>query len=161
MDPVDENARDLGLLMAVGFNAYVDALHGRLVGQGHDVRSPYDGYLFRVLHDEGRATVSELGQILGVTKQAASQAVQSLQRRGLVVVEADGADARRRLVRLSPEGEQVRRSAIAYADATEAALVERLGPRKVGALREALETLIELTDDEASPLVQRLATIGR
>src|SRR5215471_14233994 len=105
MDPVDDDARDLGLLMAVGFNAYVDALHHQLVGEGHEVRSPYDGYLFRVLHDEGSATVSELGRILGVTKQAASQAVQSLQRRGLVVVEADGSDARRRLVRLSADGE--------------------------------------------------------
>jgi DNA-binding MarR family transcriptional regulator len=152
--------RDLGLALATTFISCVDALHQHLQQHDHEVFRPYDGYLFRILHDEGQATVSELATVLGVTKQAASQAVQSLVRRGFAVVEADAADARRRIVRLSTKGEEARRSAVGFHDALERELVARLGAREVAAMREALDTLVDITEDDASPLARRLAQVG-
>jgi DNA-binding MarR family transcriptional regulator len=152
--------RDLGLALATTFISCVDALHEHLQQHDHEVFRPYDGYLFRILHDEGQATVSDLAAVLGVTKQAASQAVQSLVRRGFAVVEADAADARRRIVRLSAKGEAARRSAVGFHASLEHELVERLGARKVAAMREALDTLVDITADDASPLALRLAQVG-
>lgn len=151
--------RDLGLLMATAFNAYVDGLHAHLASEGHTEFRPVDGYLFRVIHEQGTVTVSEVAEILGVSKQAASQAVQSLERRGYVVVEADGADGRRRIVRLSERAESVRNSAIAFARAVEARLVADLGARPVATLRRSLDAIVDLRADDASPLVRRLAAI--
>jgi DNA-binding MarR family transcriptional regulator len=151
--------RDLGLLMATSFNAFVDGLHSHLASMGHTELRPVDGYLFRVIHEQGRATVSEVAEILGVSKQAASQAVQSLERRGYVVVEADGDDGRRRIVRLTDRAESVRTSAIAFARSVEEELADELGAARVAELRQSLEALIALRADDASPLVQRLAAI--
>ena len=165
-----ETRRDLGLLMAAAFNAYVDALHERLRvateeldggpdGDFTDFR-PVDGYLFRVLHHRASATVTEISELLGVTKQAASQAVQSLQRRGYVVVEADGSDGRRRIVRLSAKGEAVRGHAIGIADDIEAELVTAVGAHAVSGLRRSLDALIDSRAEGGSALVRGLAAVG-
>jgi DNA-binding MarR family transcriptional regulator len=77
------------------------------------------------------------------------------------VVEADGTDGRRRLVRLSAKGKAARRTAIAFADEVEHELIERIGPRKAAAMRDGFEALLEATADRQSPLVRRLSTIGR
>ena len=58
----------------------------------------------RLLAAQGPASIRELAAALGVTHSAASQTVAQMAREGLVTT-APGADARRRIVRLTPRAE--------------------------------------------------------
>lgn len=62
--------------------------------------------VIRTLAASGPGSIRELAEATGVTHSAASQTVAELVKAGLVVV-APGADARRRVVRLTPEGERL------------------------------------------------------
>src|SRR4051794_40441385 len=109
-DPRPEPARrqtapgyELPLLLFAGFRAIVDELHAELARQGHpDVRPVY-GFAMQAIGRDG-ATASELGRRLGVSKQAAGKTVDRLVHLGYAERVDDGADARRKLVRLTPHG---------------------------------------------------------
>jgi DNA-binding MarR family transcriptional regulator len=83
--------------------AVIDELHRRLAERGHPDVRPAHGYAFQAIGADG-ATAGELGKRLGVTKQAAGQMVDELVRLGYVERSVDAADARRRLVTLTPAG---------------------------------------------------------
>ncbi len=83
--------------------AAIDEVHRRLAERGHPDVRPAHGYAFQAVGADG-ATAGDLGRRLGITKQAAGQMVDELVRLGYVVREPDPADARRRLVRLTPRG---------------------------------------------------------
>jgi DNA-binding MarR family transcriptional regulator len=65
-----------------------------------------DGYVFQHLV-VAPLTISELGRRLGVSQQRASVQVADLEGRGLVRLDRDPDDARRRLVHLTDEGHEV------------------------------------------------------
>ena len=83
--------------------AAIDELHRRLAQRGHPDVRPAHGYAFQAIGREG-TTAGELGQRLGVTKQAAGQMVDELVRLGYVDRTPDPGDGRRRLVTLTPRG---------------------------------------------------------
>ena len=83
--------------------ALIDATHERLADRGHPQMRPAHGYAFQAIGAEG-LTASELGQALGITKQAAGQMVDELLRLGYVRREPDPADARRKRVTLTAHG---------------------------------------------------------
>ena len=76
--------------------AYVDA--------GLQYRPRYTPVM-RVLAQQDSATVGELAAQAGITQPAATQTVALMKKEGLLLVEASGADARQRMVRLSPAGQ--------------------------------------------------------
>ena len=83
--------------------AAIDELHRRLAERGHPDVRPAHGYAFQAVGTAG-TTAGELGQRLGVTKQAAGQMVDELVRLGYVDRTPDPGDGRRRLVTLTPRG---------------------------------------------------------
>ena len=83
--------------------AAIDELHRRLAQRGHPDVRPAHGYAFQAVGTAG-TTAGELGQRLGVTKQAAGQMVDELVRLGYVDRTPDPGDGRRRLVTLTPRG---------------------------------------------------------
>jgi len=83
--------------------ALIDATHVRLAERGHPDLRPAHGYAFQAIGSDG-LTASELGQALGITKQAAGQMVDELLRLGYVRREPDPADARRKRVVLTARG---------------------------------------------------------
>ncbi|MEU1710382.1 MarR family winged helix-turn-helix transcriptional regulator [Streptomyces sp. NPDC005706] len=74
----------------------------------------------------------------GVTRQTAHQAVHGLIGMGLLEQTPDPASARRRLIRLTAEGQRVHERAQATIEVIETLLVDRIGPSLVRALRDAL-----------------------
>lgn len=92
--------------------------------------------LLNALAISGPLSVGEIAEVLGITHAAVSQTRASLQARGLVVADADPADARRRALRLSPAGQ---------------ALVDRLRPAW-----DALNTVAEQLNREAGDAVEAL-----
>ncbi|MET9469382.1 MarR family transcriptional regulator [Streptomyces sp. NPDC006544] len=92
---------ELAFLLGLGFQLLLGEFTRRLEESGHaDHLRPLHGMAFQALKGPG-ATASELGERLGVTKQAAGQIVDDLERRGYVRREPHPEGGRRKLVVLT------------------------------------------------------------
>jgi DNA-binding MarR family transcriptional regulator len=142
---VDPAARadNLGLaaLLLAAAAALVDGIHTAVAAAGFDDVRPTHGFAF-VRISAGDATVGDVAEHLGVTKQAASQLVDELCRKGYVVRLAHPTDARARLLALTPRGWACTRAA----DLAMAELVEGwasvLGRKRVATLRADLARVV-------------------
>jgi DNA-binding MarR family transcriptional regulator len=117
------------------------ALSGELVAgiqaggaaRGFDDIRPAHGFACARLAPDG-ATVGELAEHLGVTKQAASQLVEELVRKGYVERRPHPTDARARLIVLSERGWACTRAADAAAVDTVRPWIDALGPERFHSL---------------------------
>src|SRR5690348_7176750 len=92
---------ELPLLLFAGFRALIDALHAEVAAQGHPYMRPAHGFAMQAIGLDG-ATASEMGRLLGVSKQAAGKTIDRLEQLGYAERAADARDGRRKLVRLTP-----------------------------------------------------------
>ncbi|TLW90568.1 MarR family winged helix-turn-helix transcriptional regulator [Saccharomonospora piscinae] len=95
---------ELPMLFATAFRAVMDHVHDRLAAEGFDDVRPAHGFVFQYLSFHRSATAVQLGDHLGITKQAAVQLVDELERRGYVARTPHPHDRRSRLVSLTPRG---------------------------------------------------------
>ena len=107
-----------------------------VVARGFEGR-PAWGFAFARLAPDG-ATVTELAAHLGVTKQAASQLVDEIVRKGYAERRPHPGDARARLVVLTERGWACTRAAEEAAAEAVRTWVDVLGESEVHALRERL-----------------------
>ncbi|MFJ1810632.1 MULTISPECIES: MarR family winged helix-turn-helix transcriptional regulator [unclassified Streptomyces] len=122
------------LLAAAG--ELTQRINDGVVARGFEARPAY-GFAFTRLAPDG-ATVTELGVHLGVTKQAASQLVEELVRKGFVERRPHPEDARARLIVLTERGWECTRAAEEAAAEAVRAWTDVLGEGEVGALRAQL-----------------------
>ncbi|MGP4011545.1 MarR family winged helix-turn-helix transcriptional regulator [Streptomyces sp. 4N124] len=111
-------------------------INDRVVARGFEVR-PAHGFAFTRLAPDG-ATVTDLAVHLGVTKQAASQLVEELVRKGYVERRPHPDDARARLVVLTERGWACTRAAEEAAADAVREWVDVLGESEVRALSDRL-----------------------
>jgi DNA-binding MarR family transcriptional regulator len=139
-EPDNTAGFELPLLLFAGFRALIDALHAELAAQGHpDVRPAY-GFAMQAIGPHG-ATASELGRLLGISKQAAGKTVDRLVSLGYAERTADAADGRRKLVRLTPRGlDALARSAAIFED-LRAQWAAALGLTRLRDLEDSLRTM--------------------
>ncbi|MEU6376171.1 MarR family winged helix-turn-helix transcriptional regulator [Streptomyces sp. NPDC046909] len=107
-----------------------------VVARGFEARPAY-GFAFTRLAPDG-ATVTDLATHLGVTKQAASQLVEELVRKGYVERRAHPVDARARLIVLTERGWACTRAAEEAAGEAVREWVGLVGEGEVRALRDHL-----------------------
>ncbi|MFF2851838.1 MarR family winged helix-turn-helix transcriptional regulator [Streptomyces sp. NPDC058001] len=112
-------------------------IHEGVVARGFEGLRPVHGFAFARLAPEG-ATVTQLAVHLGVTKQAASQLVDEIVRKGYAERRPHPDDARARLIVLTATGWACTRAADEAAADAVAPWVELLGERQVRALRDGL-----------------------
>jgi DNA-binding MarR family transcriptional regulator len=126
------------LLASAG--SLVQDIHNGVVARGFSDLRPTHGFVFARLSAAG-ATVTEVAEHLGFTRQAASQIVDDLEQKGYVERRPHPDDARARLVLLTPRGRRC--AAAAEAAAAEAVLPweEILGERRLLDLRDELVRL--------------------
>jgi len=105
------------------------------------MRTPY-GFVVRALAERAR-TLTELAEVLDVSKQAAIKVVDEMERRGFLHREPDPQDRRAKLLRLTERGLAVREAALAESGRMEAELREVAGEADVDALRRAVLALLE------------------
>ncbi|WP_427167646.1 MarR family winged helix-turn-helix transcriptional regulator [Streptomyces sp. C1-1] len=108
-----------------------------VVARGFEGMRPAHGFAFTRLAPDG-ATVTELAVHLGVTKQAASQLVDEVVRKGYAERRAHPADARARLIVLTERGWACTRAAEAAAAEVVREWADVLGEGEVRVLREQL-----------------------
>ncbi|MGV9882440.1 MarR family winged helix-turn-helix transcriptional regulator [Streptomyces sp. NPDC003006] len=132
---------ELPLLLFGGFRTLIDRLHTELAHQGHPDLRPAHGFAMQAIGAAG-ATASEVGRRLGVSKQAAGKTVDRLVALGYAARTDDPADARRKLIRLTPHGlDALRRSAVIF-DELRAEWAERIGVRRLDALQDDLSAVV-------------------
>lgn len=134
-------AQDLPYLLLAAAAEVTDAVHAGVRAAGFADIRPTHGFVFVRLAPAG-ATVSEIAEHLGVTKQAASQLVDELVKRGYVTRGPHPADARAKLVTLTDRGWACTRAADAAAADWVRRAGDRLGPAAVAGLRDALAQLV-------------------
>jgi DNA-binding MarR family transcriptional regulator len=131
---------DLGILLALGYQRFVEQLRDHLAGRGYDDLGRSDGFVLRGL-DRAPMTTSQLAALLHISKQGAAQIVNDMQRRGYVEGRPDPADGRARLLHLAPRGQRALAEARAFHRRYERELTDRVGSPAVTALRAALTTI--------------------
>jgi DNA-binding MarR family transcriptional regulator len=119
------------LLSAAG--TLVADIHAGVEARGFTGLRPAHGFAFARLAPDG-ASIAELGEHLGITKQAAGQLVEELTRRGFVQVGPHPRDARAKLIRLTELGWACTRAADAAALDAVSGWAEILGPDRVAEL---------------------------
>jgi DNA-binding MarR family transcriptional regulator len=131
---------DLPVLLLGAATALVDGIHDGVRAQGFADLRPAHGFAFVRLAPDG-ATVVELADHLGVTKQAASQMADELVRKGYVERRPHPADARARLITLTARGWACTRAADEAAAAVLQPWADALGPDQLTTVRAALTRL--------------------
>ncbi|MFJ8192462.1 MarR family winged helix-turn-helix transcriptional regulator [Streptomyces sp. NPDC096094] len=135
MQNSDAMALSAALLAAAG--GLTQRIHEGVVARGFEGLRPAHGFAFARLAPDG-ATVTDLAAHLGMTKQAASQLVDELVRKGYAERRPHPADARARLVVLTESGRACTRAAEEAAAEAVRAWVDVLGEGEVQALRDRL-----------------------
>ncbi|MER5460350.1 MarR family transcriptional regulator [Streptomyces sp. NPDC002668] len=139
--PEDVPGYELPLLLFAGFRSLIDRLHAELAEQGHPDVRPAHGFAMQAI-GAGGATASEIGRRLGVSKQAAGKTVDRLIALGYAVRADDPADARRKLVRLTPHGIDALTRSAAVFDELRADWARTLGARRVADMEESLRMVV-------------------
>ncbi|WP_329621906.1 MarR family winged helix-turn-helix transcriptional regulator [Streptomyces sp. NBC_01255] len=132
---------ELPLLLFGGFRTLIDRLHARLAAEGHPDLRPAHGFAMQAV-GAGGATASDIGRRLGVSKQAAGKTVDRLLALGYAERADDPADARRKLVRLTPRGRDALARSAAIFDELRAEWVTALGADRVRDVETALRNVV-------------------
>ncbi|MDJ0343125.1 MarR family transcriptional regulator [Streptomyces sp. H10-C2] len=138
MNNADAMSLTATLLAAAG--GLTAAIHDGVVARGFDDLRPAHGFAFTRLAPGG-ATAADLAEHLGVTRQAASQMVEELVRKGYVERRPHPDDARARLVVLTDRGWACTRAAEESAADAVRPWAALLGERRLHALRDDLARL--------------------
>ncbi|GAA1910204.1 MarR family winged helix-turn-helix transcriptional regulator [Streptomyces durmitorensis] len=141
--PESDDARgyELPLLLFAGFRTLIDRLHAELARQGHPDARPAHGFAMQAIGVRG-ASASDVGRRLGVSKQAAGKTIDRLIALGYAERTDDPADARRKLVRLTPHGIDMLRRSAAIFEELRTEWASALGARRLRALESDLRTVV-------------------
>lgn len=135
-----EPAIPLARLSAMVYRTLIDDLHERLHARGFRNVRPSFGFV--LLEARNRSLgVTDVARLMGVSKQAASKLVSSMQRAGyLRGAEAD--DARARQVEISERGRRLLSEVEAIYAELEAEWAEVIGRSRLEAIRQDLSAVL-------------------
>src|SRR5947209_12353468 len=103
---------DLAILIVGAARVVADRLGEAVARAGvDDMRTPF-GFVIRVLAERDR-TLTDLADLLGVSKQAAIKIVDEMEAREFLTRHPDPEDRRVKLLRLTDKGRKVRQTAVA------------------------------------------------
>jgi DNA-binding MarR family transcriptional regulator len=133
---------DLAILLTGAARVVADRLGDAVLRAGIDDMRTSFGFVIRALAERDR-TLTELSELLGVTKQAAIKVVDEMEERGYAERRPDAVDRRAKVIRLTDKARRVRRTALRASNRLEAELVQDLDAADVAAMRRVLLRLLE------------------
>ena len=140
-------------LLAMAYRVLVDRLHERLAERGYrDVR-PSFGYVLLAARD-APVPARALAELLGVTKQAASQLVDAMELGGYVQRRDDPDDARAKLVELTARGRTFLGAVEDIYDGLEAEWAAVIGRGRLAAVRHDLTAELQAGHGRKLPSVR-------
>lgn len=134
---------DLPTLLAMSFRAVMDQIHAQLDADGFVDARPAHGFVFHFLSHRGSATAVEIGDHLGITKQAAVQLVDELEKRDYVLRTPHPTDRRSRSISLSPRGWLCIERVVALSMRAEERWANLVGHERLDQLRSDLLTFVQ------------------
>lgn len=142
----------LGGMLRLGWQWVREQIFSGVVAAGYHDLNPAHVGLFRYPTLD-RQRPSELADQLQITRQSVNDLLGHLEQRGYITREADPADGRARVVRLTAKGRRLEKTINSQAQAAELEIAELLGARRFAQLRNALEALARhaLRDHAPSP----------
>ena len=136
---------DLAIIIVGAARVIADRLGEAVARAGiDDMRAPF-GYVIRALADRD-FTLTELAELLGVSKQAAIKVVDEMQARGFITREPHPTDRRVKVLRLTDKGRAARRTALGASRKLERDLRQQIGDADVEAMRRTLLELLARHD---------------
>lgn len=151
----DTAATPLARLFAMAYRTLVDDLHMRLRDRGwHDVR-PSFGFVLLAAR-EAPVTAVDLGELMGVTKQAASKLAASMVDAGYLVQGVDERDSRQRPFSVSTQGLRLLADVEAIYGELEASWAQVIGQRALHRLRRDLTAAVKHSHGGTLPAVRPL-----
>ncbi|GAA1104279.1 MarR family winged helix-turn-helix transcriptional regulator [Nocardiopsis composta] len=133
----DDDGLEVAALLLSAAGSLVGRINEGVTGRGFTGLRPAHGFAF-VRLSRGGASAAELAEHLGVTKQAAGQMIDELERKGYVRRGPHPTDARARLVVLTEKGWACTRAAEEAAAEALAEWRAELGGRRLAELRRSL-----------------------
>ncbi|GAA3209138.1 MarR family transcriptional regulator [Actinocorallia longicatena] len=148
------NEPRIAFLLAMAHRAMTDRLHQWLAEEGREALRPAHGYTFRFLAEGGVVTSVELGQRLGVSKQAATKIAAELEEWGYVVRRPHPTDGRARALGLTQRGLDYISHVDGLWDEAEAEWAALIGPERLEETREAIAAYVEHASAKGAPLLR-------
>ncbi len=135
-----------------------DQIYAGVAAEGYDDLNAAHVALFRYPTLD-RQRPSELAEQLQITRQSINDLLGHLERCGYVTRQADAADGRARVVRLTAKGRRLQSAITRHARAAEDHIAELLGPRRFSQLRDTLQELAHrLTDNRSTSTLDSTKT---
>lgn len=131
-----------GDLLALARLSWTRAMAAEVARRGFEEYRLSDAATLRLLRRR-EASVGELGELLGTTRQAARKAVSHLERRGFARVRTDPRDARRLVVGLTGRGEAYAEAVVAAIATLNRSLARRVDSAELSAADAVLRRCIE------------------
>ena len=145
----------LARLLAMAYRQLIDGLHDRLREAGwHDVRPVY-GFVLLAAR-QGPLTASEVGVLMGTTKQAASKLVDAMEQAGYLRRRPSADDARQKVLELNRRGRDLLAAVEGIYAELEAEWAEVVGVAAVERLRRDLTRVLVAGHDGELPPVRPL-----
>ena len=133
---------DFAILLTAANRCIADRLIDAVATVGGDRMRPSFGFVLRAVAAE-EPTVSELAELLGVTKQATSRLVDDMVTLGFLQRADLPGDRRQKRLHLSPTGQRIRARALAESQSMEDELRQRFGDSDVDTMRKVLTDFVE------------------
>ncbi|MET3901227.1 DNA-binding MarR family transcriptional regulator [Devosia sp. UYZn731] len=150
---MDRKGADLALLLLGGFRQLAGAAGDELLRRGYPELRPSQEFAMRAIAG-GANNASELGRRLSMSKQAAAKVIGLLEERGYVARMSDAADYRRKLLIVTPIGQEAMREGEAIFDELRAAWAKKIGEPALRRIERDLAVLVgeAAIDDDALTL---------
>ncbi|GAB3686751.1 MarR family winged helix-turn-helix transcriptional regulator [Actinocorallia lasiicapitis] len=144
----------IAFLLAMAYRAMTDRVHARLAEEGREPLRPAHGYTFQFLSHGGEVTAVELGQRLGVTKQAATKIAAELEEWGYLTRRPHPTDRRARVLELTQRGwDYIRHVETLWTEA-ESEWAELIGQERLEEVRSAMSVYVAHVGAETGPLMR-------
>uniref|UniRef100_UPI0020BF79F7 MarR family winged helix-turn-helix transcriptional regulator n=1 Tax=Lysinibacillus sp. D4A1_S13 TaxID=2941228 RepID=UPI0020BF79F7 len=138
---------DLTSLLSLSFSTVITELHDKLSELGFEDIRPAHGSMFKRILPNG-ATGTELAEYLGVSKQAVSKMVDSLENSGYVTRKTHPTDKRGKIIVLTERGLAVWKAKEEIVAEIEQRWIENIGTERMQMLKEDLTTFVTKENTE-------------
>ncbi|MEI4831578.1 MarR family transcriptional regulator [Bacillus sp. FJAT-53711] len=132
---------DLTSLLSLSFSTLIDELNDRMSELGFGDIRPAHGFMFKRIIPDG-ATGIELAEYLGITKQAVSKMVDSLEKSGYVIRKTHPTDKRGKIIVLTERGWLAVKAKDEILTEIEGRWMENIGTERMQMLKEDLTKLV-------------------
>lgn len=143
----------LARLLALAYRQMIDELHTRLARTPFDDVRPTYGYVLLSLSDES-ATGADIAALLGVTKQAASKLLETMEAGGYVKRQPHSDDARAKSVAITAKGRRVLETVESIYRDLEAEWAGVTSQTRVESMRADLRRIVEASNGGQLPMVR-------